>query len=104
MLFAEDIVLPTGFWAACAGIVTAVGGLIVAAMRQRAKERLVEIAAAKADMQSLYKKWKEIAEVFRDEKDIVRKQYEEKCVECIRLQIHLEECRMKEAKNDKGSG
>ncbi len=94
-MFADES-SPVTMWAALAGIITAFSGLIIAAMRQRAQERAAEAAAAKKDMNALYVKWKEIAELFKDEKAMIQKQYEEKCVECIRLTIQIEELRKKE--------
>lgn len=64
--------------------------------KQKASEAMMraeEMAAMKRDMNSVYAKWKDIAEVFQNEKNTMHKMYEAKCAECVELRVHLEECR-----------
>lgn len=40
-----------------------------------------------------FQRLKEFADIFKSERDIIQKQYEAKCVECMELKIKLEEAR-----------
>ncbi len=68
-----------------------------------------EIEAARRDQEDKerrktgnehYTRLKEIADMFKAERDSVLKQLEAKCAECIELRIHLEEARKKLGEHD----
>lgn len=58
---------------------------------REAEAKAAELIVMKKDMNALYSKWKEVADEYKEEKNILKKQLEEKCAECVSLQIQLSE-------------
>lgn len=117
VLFADETT-PATVWAVIASLTTVVGGIIVLVMKQRhaiqvrklevqknlreelarqkaqeTQDRNAEIASMKKAGNEVYQKWRDIADMFRQEKNTAQKMYEDKCAECIELRIHLEEAK-----------
>lgn len=126
MIFADtDQTVALTLWGAVTTIGMGVIGIVTLVMRQRhaievkrlerqrelreelarqkaqeAQDRNAEIASMKKAGNEIYQRWKELATTFKEEKDLLQKQYEQKCAEVIELKIHLEEAKKRLGESD----
>ena len=62
---------------------------IAESKRQEAETRKQELLDMKTSFTAIYKRWQEIASMFKDERDKLQEEYTKKCVECISLQVRI---------------